>query len=614
MRMTIRDEDDDDRRRFTRRALIAGSAQAAAFAAIAARVYYLQVVEGRRLATLANDNRMSERPILPKRGRILDRNGRVLAANIERFRVWVCPGDAARIRPALEGIAQLLKLSEAEIDAIVAKAKVPARKRPVLVRTGVDFDAIAAIGLNAPELSGIEVDAVFDRTYAHGTATGHVVGHTGSVEQFALDDTTLFRVPGARIGKTGIELGLDRDLRGQTGSTRVEVDARGDIVRVLGESDPVSGQDVTLTIDAPLQQRVLDLISGSERAAAVVINVENGEVVAMASAPAYDPNLLTVNFDQPAFARLEADPHKPLINRAAAGLYPPGSTFKMVTALAALEAGVISTSERVSCRGAFHFAGETFRCWNRGGHGAVDLAEAIRKSCDVYFYDLAERLGVDRIAAMAKVLGLGQTYACGLGGQKDGLIPTTGWKRAVKGKGWLRGETILAGIGQGYVLATPLQLAVMTARLATGRVVVPTLVKVGRERMPPGPIFPPLQINPDGLDAVRRAMIGVVHAPDGTGGNAALDAGEVLIAGKTGTSQVWASGREAAPKEERYELRDHALFVSFFPATAPRYAVSLVVEHGGSGGQTAAPLVRDLARLIIQEPSLAANGIAEVIR
>lgn len=609
--METRDGDDLDGRRLTRRALIAGGLQAMAFGVIGVRLFQLQVVEGQRLRVLADGNRVNVRPLLPRRGRILDRSGRVLASNVERFRVWIRPGDRSRMRSSLQRLAPLIGLSDSDINGLVEKARAQPRNRALLVRSGVDFQTIAQIGLRAPELPGVETDVAFDRAYAYGVATGHVVGHIGGVDRPAMDDEAFLRLPDARVGKTGVELGLERDLRGEAGQTRIEVDARGDLVRVIAESEPVSGRDVILTIDAGLQQRVLDRLSSEVRAAAVVLDVETGEVAVMASVPSYDPNALTLHFDEADFARMERDPHKPLVNRAIAGLYPPGSTFKMVTALAALEAGVITTNERVACSGAFAFAGETFKCWNRGGHGSVDLADAIRKSCDVYFYELAERLGVDRIAAMAKTLGLGRTYACGLGGQKDGLIPTTGWKLAVKGERWLRGETILAGIGQGFVLTTPLQLAVMTARLATGRAVVPTLVRMDGGPRGPGSLFPPLPIAAAGLDAVRRAMIGAVHAPDGTGGNAALDVGDVLIAGKTGTSQVWSSAREPAPRDDRYELRDHALFVSFFPAASPRYAVSLVVEHGGSGGQTAAPLVRDIARLVLAEAALAAVPVVE---
>ncbi len=606
--MDHRDADDPDQKRLTRRALIVGGVQAVAFGVISARLYQLQVVEGQRMRVLADGNRINARPLLPRRGRILDRSGQVLASNVERFRVWIRPGDRSRMRTSLQRLAPIIGLSDDDINGLIDKAKAQPRSRSLLVRSGVDFQSISRIGLRAPELPGVETDVAFNRAYAYGAATGHVVGHIGSVDRPAMDDDLYLKLPDARVGKTGVELGLERDLRGEAGETRIEVDARGDVVRVIAQSDAVSGRDVVLTIDAGLQQRVLERLSSETRAAAVVLDVATGEVTVMTSVPAYDPNALTIHFDEAAFAALERNPHTPLLNRAIAGLYPPGSTFKMVTALAALEAGVITTSDTVTCDGAFHFADETFKCWNRGGHGPVDLADAIRKSCDVYFYDLAERLGVDRIAAMAKILGLGQTYACGLGGQKDGLIPTTGWKMATKGGRWLRGETILAGIGQGYVLTTPLQLAVMTARLATGRAVVPSLVRMDGRRAP-GALFPPLPLASAGLDAVRRAMIGAVHAPDGTGGNAALESNDVLIAGKTGTSQVWSSARKAAPREDRYDLRDHALFVSFFPAAAPRYAVSLVVEHGGSGGRTAAPIVRDIARMVLADAALASATV-----
>ncbi len=612
--MAGRDEDDFDRRRFNRRALIVGGVQTAAFAAVLARMYQLQVINGRAYRTLADDNRISEQPVLPRRGRILDRSGRVLAFNVERFRVSIRPSDRSRLRSSLQRLAPVLGLRPEEIEGVVGKAKAAPRNRPVLIRSSVPFDTVSYLGLRAADFADVEIDVVFDRAYAHGVAAGHVVGHTGSVDQHALDDDAYLRMPGARIGKTGVELGMERELRGAPGWQRAEVDARGVKVRSLAEADPVAGQDVVLTIDAVLQQRVMDRLAGERRAAAVAIDVSSGEVVVMASVPSYDPNMLTVSFDEAQFAMLDGHPDKPLINRAIAGLYPPGSTFKMVTALAALEAGAITTRQAVTCNGAFEFAGETYRCWNRGGHGSVDLAEAIRKSCDVYFYNLAERIGVDRIAAMARALGLGQTYFCGLGGQKDGLIPTTGWKRAVKGDGWLRGETILAGIGQGYVLATPLQLAVMTARIATGRAVVPTLMRMAQDQQPARPLFAPLNIAADGLDAVRAAMVGAVHAPDGTGGEAIMDGGEVLIAGKTGTSQVWASERGATAREERYDLRDHALFVSFFPATAPRYAIALVVEHGGSGGRAAAPLVRDISRIILTEAALATVEIPGSVR
>lgn len=285
----------------------------------------------------------------------------------------------------------------------------------------------------------------------------------------------------------------------------------------------------------------------------------------------------------------------------------------MITALAALEAGKVSLEERVTCRGAFDFADQTYRCWKRDGHGPMDLNDALRESCDVYFYDLAERIGVNRIASMARRLGLGQIYACGIGGQKPGLIPDTDWKRVTKGERWLRGETILAGIGQGYVLTTPLQLAVMTARLATGRAVVPTLVRRPGEVLPDTPLFPTLDVPAEGLEAVRRAMVGVVNDAGGTGSNASLSGSAVVIAGKTGTSQVRNSAEAVSPAaEEAWEHRDHALFVSYFPASAPRYAIAAVVEHGGGGGAVAAPIVRDvIGMLVAEDPMTRSSSLGE---
>jgi penicillin-binding protein 2 len=600
--MPDREEDETSKRGFARRALLIGAAQAGAFALLGGRLYQLQLMQGRRFGPLAEENRISQRGIVPRRGRILDRAGRVLASNKESFRVSILPGDRSRMRRSLQTLARIIPLSEEEIERVVAKAKGWPRNRPILVRQGLAFEEAAKIGLLATALPGVETELDMQRTYAYGHASGHVVGHVGSVERYALDDDPFLKLPGARIGKTGVELGMEGDLRGEAGSRRFEVDARGRVVRNLDETDPVAGRDVVLTIDTSLQARVLARIAAEPRAAVVSLDVRSGEVVVMASVPTFDPNDLTANFDEAVWERLQADPHKPLLNRAIAGLYPPGSTFKMVTALAALEAGAVTLDEAVTCRGVYHFADQSYRCWKREGHGRVGLEDAIRESCDVYFYDLAERIGINRIAVMARRLGLGQTYACGIAGQKDGLIPDTDWKRATLGKTWLRGETILAGIGQGYVLTTPLQLAVMTARLATGRAVVPTLVRKPGAVLPEGPLFPALGISTDGLEAVRRAMVGVVNEAGGTGSNASLAGRAVVIAGKTGTSQVRTSpsGRKSAG-EDAFEHRDHALFVSYFPAGAPRYAVAAVVEHGGGGGAAAAPIVRDVIAMLLED-------------
>lgn len=592
---------------FNRRVLVIGGLEAAAFALLAARLYQLQVMDGRRYAPLAEDNRISQRGLMPRRGRLVDRAGRVLALNEEMYRVLLLSGPEPELKTTLDRLARIVPLHDDEIAAVLARARLTARNQPVVVAGNLSFDQVAAIGLHAPSLPGIETDTDLRRRYFHGRETGHVTGYVGVVERHALDDDPFLRLPGALIGKAGVELAMDRDLRGAMGARKFEVEARGRIVRNLDQVEPVAGSDVMVTIDASLQEQVHTRLAGERRAAVVAVDVENGEVVLMASVPGFDPNDLTVHFDEDAWRLLQSDADKPLLNRAIGGLYPPGSTFKMVTALAALEAGVISPEERIACTGRFHYADSTFRCWKRAGHGSCDLARAIRESCDVYFYEAARRTGIDRIAAMARLLGLGQSYSAGIGLQRSGIIPDRAWKRARLGQGWFGGETILAGIGQGYVLTTPLQLAVMTARLATGRAVVPTLVRRPDDPPPPGPVFPRLDIKPVWLESIRAAMVEVVNGEGGTGGNAALDDGAIVVAGKTGTSQVRSSGDgDDGKRPEEWESRDHALFVSFFPAERPAYAISAVVEHGGGGGATAAPLVRDVIRLLLAaDPSAA---------
>ncbi len=608
--MALKPEDDrEQHQQFTRRALLLGAGQLCAFTILAGRLYQLQVMDGRRYAPLADDNRISLRGLAPQRGRILDRTGLVLVQNEESFRVSVLPAPGLELRRILGVISRIVPLATDEVERVVAKAKGASRSRPIMIATGLTFDQVASINLLAPQLPGVETDTDLRRIYGYGHATGHITGYVGSVDRHAMDDDPFLRLPGVRIGKSGVEIGMDQELRGLGGSRKFEVDALGRIVRNLEEIEPVSGTDVIVTIDTKLQTRVLDRMSGEARAAVVALDVTTGEVVVMASVPTFDPSEVANKVTEDAWRRLQSADHNPLLNRTIGGQYPPGSTFKMVTALAALEAGAVSLDERVSCRGSFELADQTYRCWKRHGHGRSDLARALRESCDVYFYELARRIGIDRIASMARRLGLGQIYASGIGLQKKGIIPDTSWKRAAMGQGWLRGETILAGIGQGYVLTTPLQLAVMTARLATGRAVVPTLVRRATADPAPGEIFPPLDIKPEYLTAVQNAMVGVVNEHGGTGGNANLTSGRaVVIAGKTGTSQVRRSDDGSA--ETLWEHKDHALFVSYFPANAPRYAVTAVVEHGGGGGAAAAPLVRDVIEILLQDDPVARTASA----
>ncbi len=591
-------EEREAKRKFSRRALVVGGGQMLGFGALAWRLFQLQVLDEGRYDPLADENRTSLQVVLPKRGRIFDRRGLILADNEESFRVTITPALAGDVPSVLQQLRRLIPLRPEDFEAIAKRAKKQSRNTPITVAGDLTFEQVAQISLLAPYLPGIRTEVAWKRKYRQGAAVGHVVGYVGGVERIGVDDDPLMRMPGMRIGKSGVEAGMEPVLRGQGGTQKIEVDARGRMMRNLEMHDPKPGSDITLTIDTALQRRVLERLQQERRASCVVIELKAGEVVAMASTPGYDPSEIVEGMTDDTWHRLTTADDKPMMDRAAAGQYPPGSTFKIVTALAALHTGLVDVNERVTCDGRFELADQTYRCWKRAGHGRMNLHQALRESCDVYFFEMSKRLGIDAIADMARSLGLGQVFDCGLVQQKAGLVPDADWKRGRWNAGWLAGETILAGIGQGYVLTTPLQLAVMMARVATGKIVTPALVR--RYASGAAPDFPPLALHEDKLEAVRRGLVAVVNEEGGTGGNAGLGEGHVRVAGKTGTSQVSRASSDTAQDDLPWGERDHALFVAYFPADAPRYAVSAIVEHGGGGGATAAPLVRDVIEAVLQ--------------
>lgn len=592
-------DETERRRRFSRRAALLGLAHAGAFSLIGTRLFKLQVVDGPRFALLAEENRVSIRALPPVRGRILDRYGEVLASNKEGYRAEITPALAGDVRKVVAGLARILDLDEAEQARLVARARRQPRNLPLMVASDLSFEQIARINLMAPHLPGVTTEADTRRRYFHGATVGHVVGFTGAPSKPALDDDSSIRLPGTRVGKSGAERGMEETLRGAAGHVKSEVDARGRVIRELEKTPPRDGNDVVLTIDTALQEKILDRLSGERRAAIVAMDVVRGEVLAMASVPRFDNAEMAGAVDGGTMRRLLTTSNNPMVNRAIRGAYPPGSTFKMVTMLAGLEAGVVGIRDRIVCTGRYDYAGQAFRCWRKSGHGACDLHRALKESCDCYFYEVARRTGIDAIAAMARRLGLGQTYDSGIAFQKPGVVPDPDWKRLRLGKPWFGGETILSGIGQGYVLTTPLQLAVMTARLATGRAVQPTLVRTPDTSEPPE-----LRIRPEWLSAVQRAMYAVVYEEGGTGAAARIDDPAMRLAGKSGTSQVSRASTQRSHGDLAWEERDHALFVGFAPSNAPRYAVAAIVEHAGSGGQVSGPLVRDvMLELMRRDPA-----------
>lgn len=599
--MFHRDPDDSDQRaRFTRRALLLGAGQLGLLGVIGGRLWHLQVEEHGRYALLADENRVSVQALAPERGRIFDRFGVVLADNLESYRAVLTPSEAGDVRAAIDRFARIVPIAAEDRDRIAHRATRQSSNAPIVIAADLTFEQIAAIGVQAPHLPGITTEPAPRRVYRHGRTVGHVIGYTGAAERHAMDDDPILRLPGMRVGKSGIERGQDDILRGNAGLIQTEVDSRGRAVRQLERKEPQPGRDVILTIDTDLQDQVLRKLAGHRRAACVVMDVDSGEIPVMASVPTFDPNDVAHGGTMRAWERLQTQRDDPMNNRATRGLYPPGSTFKMITGLAGLDAGVLTLKERIECSGAFEYFGQTFRCWKRSGHGACDFHRAMRESCDCYFYEVARRLGIEALGAMARKLGFGQIFDCGIANQKRGLVPNPAWKRTRFNKPWLGGETILVGIGQGYLLATPLQLAVMTSRLATGLAVSPTLI---RRHDAPTPAPPPIPGQPEWHTAIRRSMVAVVHEDGGTGSKARLDDGSV-IAGKTGTSQVSRFSSETSQLDLRWELRDHALFVCYAPAAKPRYAVATIVEHGGGGGAVAAPLTKEILELVLaRDPS-----------
>ncbi|MDJ0948628.1 MAG: penicillin-binding protein 2 [Alphaproteobacteria bacterium] len=598
---------------FTRRALLLAGGQGAFMLALVGRMYYLQIVESKKYAMLAEENRINLRLLPPPRGRIVDRFGVPLAVNRQSYRVDIVAertGKSTRerkrkVKETLAALSTIIPLSEADARRVLREI---GRKRafvPITVRKTLTWEEVARIEVNTPDLPGITIAEGTVRHYPLGQAGAHVLGYVAAVSEAEQTGDPLLELPDIRIGKNGIEKVFDAPLRGEAGTQQIEVNAHGRIIKELSREDAKPGQEVALTIDADLQRFIADRL-GEESAIAVVMDVHGGQVMALSSNPGYDPTAFHDGLDPELWRAWRRDPKKPLISKAVAGQYAPGSVFKMCVALAALEAGIIGRYHRVSCYGHTQLGSSRFHCWKRGGHGTVDLHEAIKQSCDVFFYDVARRLGVDRLADMARRLGLGRSVGIDLHGERSGFIPTRAWKLATLGEPWQDGESLVAGIGQGFVLTTPLQLAVMMSRLVNGgKAVTPhiahRLVTAEGLAPRPAPDFASIGVRPENLRILANAMNGVVNEPGGTARRGQLSEEGMSMGGKTGTSQVRRITREERARGVKknedlpWELRDHGLFVGYGPVEDPRYVVAVVLEHGGSS-KYAVPIARDIMR------------------
>jgi len=602
MRRSTRDTD-DAARKVTRRALFLGGCQAAVVAVLGARLRYMQVEQADQFRLLAEENRVSIRLIPPARGQIFDRAGVLVAGNEQNYRVSITREDAGDVEAVLRRLAEGIPLTEEDIEKTLREVKRRSPFVPIIVAERLSWEQLSWVSVNAPALPGVQPEVGLSRVYPLDQDFAHSVGYVGPVSENDLaqleNPDPVLQIPKFQIGKVGVERRLEDALRGSAGSRRIEVNAAGRVMRELDRREGDEGADVVLTLDAALQNYARIRL-GEESASAVVMDVQTGDLVCVVSAPSFDPNLFVRGISSADFRSLMDNDHRPLSNKSVSGAYPPGSTFKMVTALAALEAGVITPETTVRCPGHYEAGGRRFHCWKRGGHGAVNLNRSLSESCDVYYYDIAQRVGIDAIALMAERLGLGARHDLPMSAIAEGLNPNKQWKRERRGQDWLIGDTINASIGQGYVLSSPVQLAVMTARLATGSLVQPRLVKsIGGAEVPLVPPSP-LGVKPQNLRAIQQGMYSVTNIRTGTAYSSRSDDKATLIAGKTGTSQVRnitaAERARGVLRNDQlpWNRRDHALYVAYAPADAPRYAVSVVVEHGGGGSGVAAPIARDI--------------------
>ncbi|RMF11337.1 MAG: penicillin-binding protein 2 [Alphaproteobacteria bacterium] len=610
--MPIKDRRIDRFKVYSRRAAILAGFKGLLVSGLVARMYYLQVIESDRYQMLAEENRISVRLLAPLRGLIVDRFGRVLAANRADYRAYLIPEQTRSVDDTLDALSRIIPLSRDDHQRIRRAVQRQRAFLPVTVAANLSWTDFARINLASPDLPGVQPDVGSTRYYPHGPLVAHLIGYVGAPGEDEVGRDPLLQLPGFKVGRNGIERTFDSQLRGQAGNMKVEVNAVGRVIRELERKNAVQGSTVQLTIDFELQRYAADRLAG-ESGSVVVVDVKTGEILALVSVPAFDPNDFNLGISRTKWQSLLADKRKPLINKAVAGQYPPGSTFKMAVALAALEAGVIKPDHKVACWGKKELGNHTFHCWKREGHGVLDLVNAIQHSCDIYFYDIADRVGIDRIAEMARRLGLGSAPDLPIPAVASGLVPSPGWKLATQGVRWQRGETWVAGIGQGYITATPLQLAVMTARIANGaHAISPVLTVTPRSGEAIDKAPAPLNISRAALDVVREGMARVTTHPRGTAYAARITDDGYAMAGKTGTAQVrriTKAEREAGVRkneEKPWEERDHALFVGYGPIEDPRYAVAVVVEHGGSGSRTAAPIARDVLLKAMRANSAAA--------
>ena len=628
-----------------RRMFIISAAKVVVFTGIIARLFSLQINENTKYLTLSDKNRLREWRLPPVRGQFLDYFGNVIAGNLKVYQLHVVPEQVENFKYLMLRLKDILKLNDKEFSKIIKKKNSQKSWETLIISENLSWEQFSKINFYLHELVGVKPVLSVARNYPFNKTFTHVLGYVAEASENDLLNNEIIKnnhVPGLRVGKIGLEKTFENDLLGTNGVQRYEVNAYGKRINQLDHKEGEKGKNITLTLDTEVQKLSNELLA--EKSGSIsVMNIYTGEIIAMHSSPSFNPNLFLYGISTKDWKEIREDPLKPLLNKTVSGLYSPGSTIKPLVALSALENDVITPNQKVRCTGKMEMYGHTYHCWKEKGHGIMDLRNGIKQSCDIYFYETARKLGVDRLNLTALKFGLGNTVLKGtLANEKKGLVPSTKWKKDNLGYGWVLGETLITGIGQGYIQTTPLQLCLMTAQLANGGFEIYPRITVDKnqeslknikykmtqnalkrkDKQYASPIrkveeflnigskkYQPLYRNPENVKFVLEAMFGSTNEVMGTSYSSRIEDPKYQFAGKTGTSQVKKITEQARELDLHisqipYEERDHALYIAFGPYNNPTYAVSIIVEHGGSGSSAAAPIAKKLFKLIIDRHEL----------
>ena len=567
------------------------------FSLVGWRLYNIQIFNSSKYKTLSKKNQIDLEIIFPIRGKIFDRNNNLIARNEKVFDLYLIPEKTNSINNTLNSLSKFITIDFSKRRKIIELSSKVKKFQKIKIFENISWKELERIESNKYNLQGIFISEDYLRVYPYKEIFSHLLGYISKPNQKELSLPFISKMPNLDIGKQGLEKSFNPILVGKAGQREIEVNSSGRVIREISKIESVQGEEIHLSLDLRIQEYVVNLLNTYRAGSVNVINIKTGEILCMASTPSYDPNKIIEKPNTLYWESLLSNNLSPLTNRSIQGLYAPGSTFKMIVAIAALKHGIINTSSTHSCSGKIEYGDRLYHCWKTKGHGSMDIVEAIKQSCDVFFYEISKELGIDKIAAVAKDFGLNHTFEISLQNQKKGIIPTKKWKKNKIGENWYAGETLIAGIGQGFVLTNPLQLAVMTSIIASdGKNIKPTLIKNQNNN------FEKSNKYLNEIKIIKKALFKVVNESRGTAYSSRLE--DIKFAGKTGTSQVkriTLSERESddfRKKEQEWKNRDHALFVGYMPHDDPKYAISVIIEHGGSGASTAAPIAKQIFNYI----------------